>query len=162
MLGLAGASARRVVRTMKHALRVLVLMMASTSAFGADPVFKSVDARGNVSYGDQAVPGASVVEQVTLVPPPSEAEVLEAQLIGARIQDQAEKLQAERLAREEQEAQRLRALAEEQERQARVAALEAELEAATATTEAAQQERQTLLQAFEVLREKANLGAGEQ
>jgi len=63
----------------------------------ADPVYKSVDADGHVSYGDKASGSAYQVEEVPIDPGPSIDRVLEAKLVGARIAEEAERLEAERL-----------------------------------------------------------------
>lgn len=117
---------------MNRSIPGLLVLIAAVSATGADPVYKSIDANGNVSYGDTAAGGAWVVEEVPIAPPPSQEAVLDAQLIGARIQDEAEKLEAERLIREgieaDRKAQEAARLAEQQAAAEAEAAEAAELE----------------------------------
>ena len=80
----------------------VLAMQALVGMSGAqgDPVYKSVDADGHVSYGDQVSDTAYQVEEVPIDPGPSIDQILEAKLVSARIAAEAERLEAERLEQE--------------------------------------------------------------
>jgi hypothetical protein len=75
-------------------------VLVGISVVHGDPVYKSIDADGHVSYGDQASSTAYQVEEVPIEPGPSIDQVLEAKLVGARIAEEADRLEAERLEQE--------------------------------------------------------------
>jgi len=77
-----------------------VLVLVGVAVVHGDPVYKSIDADGHVSYGDQASGSAYQVEEVPIDPGPSIDQVLEAKLVGARIAEEADRLEAERLEKE--------------------------------------------------------------
>lgn len=77
-----------------------VSVLVGISATHGDPVYKSVDADGRVSYGDRVPGTAYQVEEVPIDPGPSIDQVLEAKLVGVRIAEEAERLEAERLEKE--------------------------------------------------------------
>jgi len=77
-----------------------VPVLVGVAVVHGDPVYKSIDADGHVSYGDQVSGTAYQVEQVPIDPGPSIDQVLEAKLVGARIAEEADRLEAERLEQE--------------------------------------------------------------
>lgn len=54
---------------------IFVLILFITQGVGAEPIYKSIDKHGNVTYSSKPLKGATEVESVTLPPPPSPEEV---------------------------------------------------------------------------------------
>jgi len=83
---------------------LLVLLLAPSLVFAAGPIYKSTDDKGNVTYSAEP-PAAGVQSEPIVVPPPPSAE--EAQLAeeeARKAKVQADKLEAERKAREAEQA----------------------------------------------------------
>jgi len=87
----------------KHAQVLLPLMLAAalcSTISGAQEIYKSVDAQGQVSYGSAPVTSATEVQEVELRPGPTPEEVREAKQAGARISASANQMESQRVARE--------------------------------------------------------------
>lgn len=85
-----------------HVLPGLLAMLLLQAAH-ADPIYKSVDSAGNVTYSSMPPEGAKA-EQVDLPPPPSENEVRRAEQQMKQDEQQAsdmEKIRLEQQAREQ-------------------------------------------------------------
>ena len=105
----------------------------------ADPVFKSVDSKGTVSYGDKPASGAAIVRQISIETAPSTAQVEQARATTERIKSMANELEQERLAREAVIDKQRKALEMEQQFQAE---LDAEIRQVELTAEAQRLARQ--------------------
>jgi len=96
------------------AILPLVLVTAlGPIAAGAEEVYKSIDAQGQVTYGDAPGGNAATVEQVALPPGPTPDEVRQAREAGEKIAADADQMAAERVTKQrERTEQRKRAEAE--------------------------------------------------
>lgn len=115
------------------ALALVSFTSLNSGTAAADPVYKSVDSRGEVSYGDKPAARATSFEEIAIEPGPSIERVLEQKEITERIRMAADELEAERLNKEEQLAEQRKASELEAQFQAE---LEAEVQQAEAATEA--------------------------
>ena len=122
---------------MKLRLGFTAAMIALLASAGsAQPVYKSVNADGSISYGDKPTNRAEHIEEIEIFPGPSVDAVLDAMFTTEKIKQAGARMEAERLARE----------------QAR--ALERELQAALETE---QQERERATVAAAAAAEMARL-----
>ena len=91
---------------MKPAQLFPLLLAALASPPGvADELYKSVDSAGNVTYSSTP-PQTGKVEKLDVAPPPSEAEIRDAEERLKKNAAQAEELEAERREKEAAEAER--------------------------------------------------------
>ena len=95
----------------------LVIVLFATGA-AAQPLYKSVNDQGEVTFSDRPPPGAVEVQEVQVQPGPSEARQLESAERVKRIQSQADDLgasNAERAQQRKQEQQQAQQKAKETE-----------------------------------------------
>lgn len=148
------ALSRQPILYRKRALAIAMLLMISLYAVvaSADPVFKSVDPRGTVSYGDKPASGAAIVREIAIEAAPSEQQVEAARAAGRRIQFSADSMEHQRLAREAVVEKQRRERELEQQFQAE---LETEIKQVELTAEAQRLARQKQLDSQKPKRPKA-------
>ena len=122
---------------------LLPLFGLTVVAATAEPVYKSVDPGGTVSYGDKPVAGAALVKEIVIHGGPSAEQVREAEAVTEQIRSSAAEMEAERLAREAVRTRERRARELEQQYQAE---LEAEIEQAKQIAETQRLEQEKLLE----------------
>ena len=139
-------SAQRPVPSLSPECRVLVAICFSvlllSGVADAQQVFKSVGPGGAVSYGDKPARGAITVREVPIEAGPDYRQIEEAQRQGEHIQESADAMERERLAREAVIEKARKAREMEQEFQAE---LETEIKQAKLTEEAQRLARQNEL-----------------
>lgn len=86
-----------------------ITLLAPAFAVAAEPVYKSVDEQGNVTYSAEPPADAVQSEQIAVPPPPTEEEVKRAEDATRQLQEQAGKMEQERKAREAEQAAAARA-----------------------------------------------------
>ena len=78
------------------------IVLASATALNAAPVYKSTDAKGNVSYSSTPSNKAQNVEQIPVPKSSSNGDAQDTDPEVERIKNKANELECERLAREKQ------------------------------------------------------------
>jgi len=119
----------------------LLLSAGVTASSSADPVFKSVNRQGAVSYGDKPAAGATSVQQVLIEDGPSAQRILDARAVSGKIRRSADQMEAKRLANEAVAAKEQRARDLEAQFQAELEADIKQAEATAAAQRQAQEER---------------------
>ena len=114
-----------------------------SGALGAQQVFKSVGPSGAVSYGDKPTSGAAIIREVPIEAGPSYWQMEEARRRGVRVQESADAMERERLAKEAVAEKARKARAMELQFQAE---LEAEIQQVELTAEAQRLAREKALE----------------
>jgi len=87
-----------------HRQILLVMLLVPSIALAAEPIYKSVDEQGNVTYSAQPPATGAKSETIAVPPPPSEEDVQRAEEQASKVKVQAEELEKERKAREAEQA----------------------------------------------------------
>ena len=87
-----------------HRLIWLLILLAPAPAFPADPIYKSVDPQGNVTYSATPPPEGVSSERLVAPAPPTEEDVQRAEAQTRKLKEQAAELERERKAREAEQA----------------------------------------------------------
>jgi len=83
---------------------LVVMLLVPSIALAADPIYKSVDEKGNVTYSAQPPATGARSEPIAVPPPPSEEDVQHAEEQARKVKEQADGLEKERKAREAEQA----------------------------------------------------------
>jgi len=83
---------------------LLVMLLVSSIALAAEPIYKSVDEQGNVTYSAQPPATGAKLETIAVPPPPSEEDVRRAEEQAGKVKAQADELEKERKVREAERA----------------------------------------------------------
>lgn len=94
-----------------HTFPLLLAALVCQPA-SADPIYKWVDSKGQVTYSSTPPPGGIKADQVKTQPPPTEEQVRQAEARLKRTQEQASEMEGQRLKQEEKDAEEARLRAE--------------------------------------------------
>lgn len=87
-----------------HRQILLMMLLVPSIALAAEPIYKSVDEQGNVTYSAQPPATGVKSETITVPPPPSEEDVRRAEEQASKVKAQADELEKERKSREPEQA----------------------------------------------------------
>ena len=85
-------------------LILIMILLSPSLAAPAEPIYKSVDEQGKVTYSAEPSAEGVSVEQLKVAPPPSADEVQRAEEQTQKLKEQAAELEKERKAREAEQA----------------------------------------------------------
>ncbi|MBS1235839.1 MAG: hypothetical protein H6R46_634 [Proteobacteria bacterium] len=87
-----------------HRQILLVMLLVPSIALAAEPIYKSVDEQGSVTYSAQPPATGVKSETIAVPPPPSEEDVRRAEEQASKVKAQADELEKERKSREAEQA----------------------------------------------------------
>ena len=87
-----------------HRQILLVMLLVPSITLAAEPIYKSVDEKGNVTYSAQPPATGAKSEPIVVPPPPSEEDVRSAEEQARKVKEQADELEKERKTREAEQA----------------------------------------------------------
>ena len=87
-----------------HRQILLVMLLVPSIALAAEPIYKSVDEQGSVTYSAQPPATEVKSETIAVPPPPSEEDVRRAEEQASKVKAQADELEKERKSREAEQA----------------------------------------------------------
>jgi hypothetical protein len=93
------------ISTYVYSLLLAVLVCQPASA---DPIYKWVDSKGQVTYSSTPPPGRIKAEKMAVQPPPSEEDIKQARDQVKRAEEQAREMESQRIEQEAREAEEAR------------------------------------------------------
>lgn len=97
-----------------YAFLLLLVALVAQPAAAADPIYKSVDSEGRVTYSSTPPPQGAKTEKVAVPPPPTEDSIRQAEERARKTQAQVSEMQNQRIEKEAKEAEEARLRAEQQ------------------------------------------------